>query len=426
MLTRSARLLVLSLVIAAGTGYYFFGLLIPASRVVNSARNLGGGYGFGNDFYPIWLTTRTLPHGVDPYAHSTEGMIEVGLYGRPLDRAKPVDAAINYRGFSYPLYTDILAAPLALLPFHSVQIVLCILLALLTAVGVACWFDVLGLDASPIWLAFATLLTLFNCPVQEGLYALQPTLVVAALIAAAIAALRHDRFALAGILLALASIKPHLIFPLVTWLSLWALGDWRRRKNLVISFAAWVAALLIASYFVMPGWWLSWWHNLPAYRRYTTPPLAQLVLGNILGRLLGLVLVAFAGIAAVRWRRLPADSAQFQLLTAFVLLLTVIVISSSIAVYDHILLLPALLWLYAHREGILRANRPVRIVTLLMLGALFWPWVSATLISSASPFFFWAHSYRAILLPLATAASFPFAVLSLGAFFLAQAMRGES
>jgi hypothetical protein len=142
--------------------------------------------------------------------------------------------------------------------------------------------------------------------------------------------------------------------------------------------------------------------------------------------LLGLVLVAFAGIAAVRWRRLPADSAQFQLLTAFVLLLTVIVISSSIAVYDHILLLPALLWLYAHREGILRANRPVRIVTLLMLGALFWPWVSATLISSASPFFFWAHSYRAILLPLATAASFPFAVLSLGAFFLAQAMRGES
>jgi hypothetical protein len=424
MPTQSKRVLTLCLLIALGTGYYFFGLLIPASRVGNTARGLGGGYGYGNDFYPIWLTTRGLPRAVDPYAPSTERGIEVGLYGRPLDRTKPSDAAVNYRGFSYPIYTDILAAPVALLSFHGVQIALSVLLPLLTAGGVACWFYALGLDASPLWLASTVLPAIFNGPVLEGIYALQPTLVVAALIAGAMAALRRGRLALAGILLALASIKPHLILPLILWLLLWTLSDWRDRKRFAISFAACMGALLLASHLVLPEWWLSWWHNLPAYRQYTTPPLAELVLGRGLGRLLGLAMVGLAALAAARWRRASADSSNFQLLSAFILLITVIGLSSSIAVYDQILILPALLWLYSHREGILRANRPVRIIALLALAALCWPWAIASALAFTSPFFSWARSFHAILLPLVTAASFPFAVLSLMVFFVGKRIRG--
>jgi hypothetical protein len=423
MPTQSKRALAICLLIAVGTGYYFFGLLIPASRVGNAARGLGGDYGYGNDFYPIWLTTRGLPRGIDPYAPSTERRIEAGLYGRSLDRTKPSDAAVNYRGFSYPIYTDILAAPMALLSFRGVQIALSILLPLLTLGGVACWFYVLGLDASPLWLASTVLLTLFNGPVLEGIYALQPTLVVAALIAGAMAALRRGRLVLAGILLALASIKPHLILLLMLWLLLWTLSDWRDRKSFAISFAACMAALLLASHLLLPEWWLSWWRNLPAYRQYTSPPLAELVMGRVLGRLLGLTMAGLAAVAAVRWRRASADSPNFQLLSAFILLITVIGLSSSIAVYDQILLLPALLWLYSHREGILRANRPVRIIALLTLAALFWPWAAANTLAVASPFLSWARSFEAILLPLVTAASFPFAVLSLMVFFVGKRIR---
>jgi hypothetical protein len=115
----------------------------------------------------------------------------------------------------------------------------------------------------------------------------------------------------------------------------------------------------------------------------------------------------------------------FHLLSTFILLVTVVVLSSSIAVYDQILLLPALFWLYCHREGILRASRPVRIVALLMLGALFWPWTSATAIAFASPFLSSARSREAVLLPQATVSSLPFAVLSLMAFFVATAIRSE-
>jgi Glycosyltransferase family 87 len=426
MPTPSKRALALCLLVSLGTGYYFFGLLIPASHAGNAARGLGGGYGYGNDFYPIWLTTRELPRKIDPYSPSMERRIEAGLYGRPLDRTKPSDAAVNYRGFSYPIYTDILAAPLALLSFHGVQIALSILLPLLTAVGVLCWLYALGLDSSPLWLASTILLTISNGPVLEGIYALQPTLVVAALIAGAMAALRRGRLGVAGILLALASIKPHLILLLVLWLFLWTLSDWRERKNLVISFAVCMGALLLGSHLLLPEWWLSWWHNLPAYRQYTPPPLAELVLGRTLGRLLGLTMLGLAALAAARWRQASADSSNFQLLSAFILLITVIGFSSSIAVYDQILILPALLWLYFHRESILRANRPVRILALLTLAALFWPWAAAGAIAGASPFLPWARSFQAILLPLVTAASFPFAVLSLVVFFLGNTIRGET
>ncbi len=357
MPNRSKPALAACLLLALGTGCYFFGLLIPASRTASTSRGLGGGYGYGSDFYPIWLTTHELPHGPDPYSFGAERKIEVGLYGRTLDRNRPADASVNYRGFSYPIYTDILAATLAPLSFHEVQIALSVLLPIVTALGVACWFYTLGLDASPLWLASA---------------------------------------------------------------------DWRQRRRLAISFAASLAVLLLAGQLLLPGWWSSWWRNLPAYRQYTPAPLVELMLGKVLGRLLALTTVGIAALGAFRCRRASPDSSEFHLLSAFILVVTVVVLSSSVAVYHQILLLPALFWLYCHREGILRANRPVRVVALLVLATLFWPWASATAVAIASPFLSWARSREAILFPQATASSFPFVVLSLTAFFVGKTIRGET
>lgn len=422
----SKRVLVVCLLAALGAGYYFFALFIPAAHAANAGRGLAGGYAYGNDLYPIWLTARALPHRIDPYTPAMEKQIEIGLYGRSLDRTRSSDAAVNYRGFSYPLYTDILAAPISALPFGAVQVVCSFLLPGLVALAVLCWLYAAGLELSPVHLSFAVLFTLSSGPVLEGIYAGQPTLLVAAAIAGATAALRHGRFTLAGVLLALASIKPHLILLLTAWLLLWSFSDWNRRKQFVIAFTASVSALFLASQLVRPGWWFSWWHNLTAYRQFTSPPLAQLLLGPVPALLLSLILLGLAGFASIRWRRYDADSSAFQLLTAFVLLITVIVICSSIAVYDQILILPALLWLYVHRERILRADRPLRILTILTLFALCWPWVSATAVAVASLFLAAARSRVAVLLPQLTASSLPFTVLSLMGFFVARALRQET
>jgi hypothetical protein len=47
--------------------------------------------------------------------------------------------------------------------------------------------------------------TLFSCQVLEGIYALQPTRILATLMGAGLVAMRHDKLVLAGALMAVAS-----------------------------------------------------------------------------------------------------------------------------------------------------------------------------------------------------------------------------
>ncbi len=48
--------LILVLLLAVGTCYYYFGLLLPSA--------VAGGYSYGGDFYPLWLTGRELGEGM--------------------------------------------------------------------------------------------------------------------------------------------------------------------------------------------------------------------------------------------------------------------------------------------------------------------------------------------------------------------------
>jgi Glycosyltransferase family 87 len=405
-------------------GYYFFGLLIPRSHAALAAKNLNGGYGYGNDLYQIWFTTRTvLAHRVDPFSPAIERQIETGLYGRPLDRRNPTDRSIPYRGFCYPLYADIVALPLSLLPFPAVQVVLSCVLPVAVWIAVACWCAALGLTISRVNLLSLVLITLAAFPVLEGVYALQPTLIVAALVAAATAALGRDQFVRAGILLALATIKPQLSFLPMLGLLVWTLADWQPRKKLLIAFCLSFGFLLLASEIWLPHWWLGWIHNLSAYRQTNSPPLAQLVLGRALGRAVSVVLVGLALVAVVRWRRCSASAPRFYLLLAYLLATSVVAISSSIASYDQMLLLPAILWLWVNRQSILRANRALRLVALLAIATLCWQWIIGPILAVASFLFPVARSSQAIVLPLVTAASFPLILIALLATSVWQAVR---
>src|ERR1700756_1380564 len=202
MSSRLNRVLTVCVLLSGALGYYFFAVLVQNSRHPMATRNLAAGYGYGNDLYPIWMTTREMvAHKTNPYTPAMEHRIETGLYGRPLDRQNPSEATVNYRGFSYPLYGDILAAPLALLPFRAVQVVMSVLLPLIVAIGVAGWCSALGVTLSPLPRGCLLLLILCSCQVLEGIYALQPTLMVASLLAGVAAALRQERLVTAGILL---------------------------------------------------------------------------------------------------------------------------------------------------------------------------------------------------------------------------------
>ena len=428
MRLRPNRILILALFLAVGTCYYYFDLLLPRARLADAANEMVGVYDYGGDFYPIWLTGRELLfHGRNPYTQEMTRDIQIGLFGRPMDPRRPTDWPVEFRAFSYPLYVDLLAAPLLPLGFDAVRLVLGLLLPLLTVASLMLWLRAFHVQVSSSRLALAVILLLASYPVLEGLYAQQAGLMVGAALAVSVAAIARDRLILAGTLLAIASVKPQLVWLLTLWLLLWVASDWKRRKDLAISFVVTLAALFLVSELVLPGWFVGWWRSLVGYSRYTLPPLTQLVLGKYLGIAAGVAMLALAGAICWRSRRLPAGSAAFSLAVSFVLAVTVILAPTGGAVYDQVVLLPGIVWLGSCRADILNASRPVRVLALAAVVALCWQWFVACGVALASLIApVWVSNAAVIVFPTRMAAPLPFVLLALLAFFVVRSLRGQT
>jgi hypothetical protein len=428
MRLRPNRTLILALFLAVGTCYYYFDLLLPRARLADAANEMVGVYDYGGDFYPIWLTGRELLfHGRNPYTQEMTRDIQIGLFGRPMDPRHPTDWPVEFRAFSYPLYVDLLAAPLLPLGFDAVRLVLGLLLPVLTVASLMLWLRAFHVQVSSSGLALAVILLLASYPVLEGLYAQQAGLMVGAALAVSVAAIARDRLILAGTLLAIASVKPQLVWLLTLWLLLWVASDWKRRKGLAISFVVTLAALFLVSELVLPGWFVGWWRSLVGYSRYTLPPLTQLVLGKYLGIAAGVAMLALAGAICWKSRRLPAGSAAFSLAVSFVLAVTVILAPTGGAVYDQVVLLPAIVWLGSCRADILNASRPVRVLALAAVVALCWQWFVACGVALASLIApVWVSNPAVIVFPTRMAAPLPFVLLALLAFFVVRSLRGQT
>lgn len=387
------------------------------------ARGLGNGYTFGNDFYPVWLTSRAwIRSHISPYSPEMTSAIQVGLLGRPLDPRRTSDYA-DLRMFVHPAFTDLLLWPLSEFPFPVSRIVMFFSLAVMTSVSVALWLQ--ALDWHPPWRTVATilLLTISSYPALEGLFAIQLGLLVTFLLAASLAALKSRRFLLAGFLIAFTTIKPQMSALTIVYLFLWACHDWNERKQFVAGLLSTLALLVGASVIASPTWIQSWIRTVLIYRRYTTPPLVTAVLTSSLGPRMAapatFLLTAGAIIAALvlAWRNRNAalESEAFWLTLAILLSITTIFVLPGQAVYDHLILVPALLLLVRDRDR-LRSSGPVPRL-LLIVGAvvLVWPWIAAFALIVLRPLIprIVFDSTAVLALPLRTAASLPFAVLAL-------------
>jgi len=419
----STLALFLALIGAASMLYYHEGLFMPRVVAVRNAQGLGNGYLFGNDFYQIWMTSRELLRARrDPYAPEMTRDLQVGVYGRPLDPARPGDP-VDQRAFPYPAYTDLLLWPAAEFPFPVMRIAVLALLSALTVASPLLWLRALDWRPGWKWTAVILLLTVCSYPALEGLFSVQIGLLVAFLLPASIVALQGERFLLAGVLLALCTIKPQVAALTIFYLLIWAIHDWNRTKRFLLGFFSTAALLLTASLLVLPHWIQSWILTILAYRHYTTPPLVREVLTSSLGPAFAgpatLFLTAVAIIAAlvVAWQNRNArlDSLTFWRTLGLLLSITTITILPGQAVYDHLILVPAILVLVRYRSMLLRGGLVPR--TLMSLGGLLllWPWIAAFVLTVLHPLLSATtiNSTAVLSLPIRTAASLPFAVLAL-------------
>jgi len=408
----SAKVLWIALAIlcAAGTWLYAYRVLIPEQIAYAAAHGLPRGN--FSDLYPRWVGARELLlRGRDPYSAEVRREIQMGFYGRVLP-PDPGQKENYQQGFYHPVYIAFLLAPTLKLPFESVQRGFFWLLLGLTVVGVLLWLRLLRWRL-PLWeQAVMIILTLGSLPVMQGLKLQQMTLLVIPLIAAALVLLAGDRPVSAGILLALATIKPQLVLFVLYWLTLWTMADWRRRYRWAVSFLLSLAILCAGSEYYLPHWILRFWRSIHEYRSYTGEMASTAVL--IGGWSRAVELLAFALMTAICWRerRPGASSEAFALAASLVLAMTVLLVPSY-GPYNQALLIPALLMVLKEGRamwGRSFVNRGLLITTICLVG---WPWLACASLAGLS-FVLppetvergWASAFwTTLLIPVAVAAA---------------------
>src|SRR5438270_2919706 len=380
------------------------------------AESVARGVPRGNlsDLYPRWLDARELLlHGRDPYSTDITREIQSGYYGRPLEPSRPGDPK-DQQGFAYPVYVVFVLAPTIELPFSVVQRGFLWLLVILTAASVPMWRCALGLRASFTNELLWIVLVLGCFPAIQGFKLQQLTLLVAALIAASMCSVARGRLVLAGILLALASIKPHLVAIPMAWLCVWALGNWRERKRLLWSLALSMVALVVGGEFVLPGWIHKFRIAAAEYWLYTGGgrSILDVELTPFWGRLLSAALVALLFYFVWKLRRAPQGSGEFCWMMALVMATTLVVIP-MIAPYNQLILLPGLMVIVSAILPLWNGGYVGRVLLSLTAVAGFWPWIAAAGLTVSLLFLPGRVLQRAWALPLYTNFATPMLVLAL-------------
>ncbi len=420
--------LMVAALLAAGM-WAVYGFVTPALRAEAALKNLPRGDQFRSDLYPRWLGARELLlHERDPYSAEVTAEIQKGKYGRILDPQNPAEPSDEAR-FAYPLYVVFLLAPTVIFPFRLVELGYMLLIAILSAASVILWVRAFGVHMNRQALAAGMVLMLGSWPVVHGLYWQQLSLFVASMIAGAAAAVAAGALWIAGILLALATIKPHLSLPVAGWLLLWAGSKWRERKALPLAFTAAMAALLVGAELLLPGWFWRWYSAISAYSRYTqaTTPLVQLLCGKYLGGFLWVAVLATLLSFCWRMRLNTANSDGFKLALVCVICGPLVLMPTPVwYLYNQVLILPAVVAGLVWRNEFSRLSAVGRIGVAICACLLVWPWVLALVVSAialASPVTAQKTAVTLVFFPTILA---PIAALCAVVLLGAQRMRGNS
>jgi hypothetical protein len=411
----------LALLLAASMVFYVVGVLIPYQ--VRDAGRTGVPRGNLSDLYPRWLGAKEMvEQGRDPYSLEVSRDIQRGYYGRELDPRNPADPK-DQQGFAYPVYVTFLLWPTFGLPFSVVQDTFFWLLLALTALSVPLW--VAGLRLRFEWPALlaATLLAVGSFPTAQGVALQQLSLLVAVMLAGCAALIARGWLIPAGVLLALATIKPQVTAPLAAWWLLWVVSDWRRRQGLAWSFGGTMLVLLAGSEWLSPGWLGRFRQALADYQTYTSGrSLVDTLFTPIGGAILTGVLVLLTAAYCWRVRREPAGEPGYRRALALVPAVTLVIIPTW-APYNQVLLLPALLLLWGEREVLAQVGRPARYAAFIVGLLVGWPWIASQGLMLASLVLPATTVQSGWTLPIWTSLFIPFAVLAALGPWIAAGMR---
>ena len=166
----------------SGVNYSFRSVLLIVAR---------HGSAIPHDLYPAWYASRqVLFHHGDPYSAEVTRQVQIAMFGHTI----PASDTTNQQRFAYPLYSVLLFAPFALLPFSAAQAFAFAAATVLMILSVFWWLP------RPTTARTRRTLVIFlsaSYPVVLGLQLRQPTMLIAPLLAAAVFCVRSNRLVLA-------------------------------------------------------------------------------------------------------------------------------------------------------------------------------------------------------------------------------------
>ncbi len=237
-------------------------LLLLAAAVVLTHNSLTAPYPGLNDFMSRWEGARSYwIDGLNPYGEEASVNIQQRIYGRLAE----ADEDPGY--FAYPMYMVLLVGPLVFMDYAWASAIWMVLLEACLIAALILALDFFHWKPRPWLLAILLLWTLVLYYAARGLILGQPGLLVYFLEILTLWGLARERDRLAGVALALSTIKPQMGFLLVPLLLLWALQA--RRWRFVLAFVIAFGLLFGLSFVMQPSWLGDWLAQVQVYSSYT-------------------------------------------------------------------------------------------------------------------------------------------------------------
>lgn len=302
----------------------------------------------GSDLVPRWVGVRQLLiKGESPYSEATTREIHQMFYGRP---ARSDEDQVL---FVYPLYSVLLFAPFALIPdFNTARAVFMTVLEVSVVLTAAASLALSRWKLVPWMLALVLLFTTLWYYSVRALINANVSLFLSFLVAAALLAIRAEQDALAGVLLAVTTIKPQMVILLIVFIIIWAISQ--RRFVLVWSIIGSTALLAGIGVLLIQDWI---WQNLvqvvayPDYTLPTTPTeIFQIWVPGVAkqaGRGLTVILIVML---IMEWREAWGKEFKWMLWAACLTLVATPLIGIPAATENYMIMFPALVLVFSAWE----------------------------------------------------------------------------
>lgn len=223
------------------------------------------------DLFPCWNGIKLyLEDGISPYSEYAGEASQMQIYGRLADSDE--DKMLCY----YPFYMVFFLAPTTGINYQVAAAIFQQMLMWFLLVALGLMLSALDWLPSPVMLAVLILSTLLSYFSIRGLLLAQMAIWAYLGQIIALWGVYKQRDWVAGIGLAIATIKPQTGYLAVPFLLLWA---WQfKRTSIIKSFLVIFGTMMAVSLLIYPDWFTDWLTQLGAYEGTThTLPMTQVM-----------------------------------------------------------------------------------------------------------------------------------------------------